>query len=224
VSDGGWELRPKSPRPRKLTVARLEGLAETSASNGLYSWRGDSLTPAEPSRVAALSAGQACQIAGGRSDSRDSAASVVLAQTPTVGDRGDPEATDRLVYLVRHQGVSWMPSYPAGSDPRTHRAAVGTRTTLVDAMTGEILGQCLTGTSRADFRGGGPPPRGRSENAGLAPLWSRRVHLDGRFVARVEASLRQLSLDVSLTSSSAVVPAPPGYAISCRGQHVRPCR
>jgi hypothetical protein len=114
-----------------------------------------------------------------------------------------PEGLNTLVYVLRWDEVSWMPSFPAGSDPRTHLPAVGTKTTLVDAMTGEILGQRLTGTSRVDNAAGmGPPPRGRSENARLAPLWSGQVHLDGRFIARVQASLGQLSLDVSLTSST----------------------
>jgi hypothetical protein len=132
----------------KPAIAGLGALAETAASEDTYSWRGQQLIPAESGLVAALSAEQAGRIAGGRSDGKDSTASVVLAHMPALDERGDRAATSRLVYLVRHEGVSWMPSYPAGSDPRNHLPVIGSRTTLVDAMTGEMLSQSFTGTSR----------------------------------------------------------------------------
>ena len=58
------------------------------------------------------------------------------------------QATTRLVYLIRWEGVTWQTSGPApakGAQPRSHEA-IGTHTVVLDAHTGEVLHDRFSGT------------------------------------------------------------------------------
>lgn len=106
-----------------------------------------SLTPAPPESRPALDAAAAYQRAARRVGASIGRSTVGLAMATTrlVWDDGGP--AERLVYVVRWDNVSWMPSGPRRADGRGRGPVIGTRTVLVDAGTGALLLHILNGRS-----------------------------------------------------------------------------
>jgi len=96
----------------------------------------------------------------------------------------DDKLDERLVYIVRWDEVSWMPSYPAGTDSRRRRPAVGSRTALIDAATGTFLGTHMSGTSPVDDAEDAGTSQDVATQQDLAKVWADRSYMDARFVVK----------------------------------------
>ena len=178
-------------------------LTSVDASDGVHVF-----TPPPPEEQPVISAAVAVVLARKTSHApRQPAIPTVQLVSRSVrrARRVDPDP-GRLAYLVRWDGVSWMPSGPAPG-PGERRAVrgpvTGALTVVIDAVTSEVLSTSLTGTRRR--RSGDlhdAPVRARGVEAQVAPLWVRRPRLSEAFVAKAEAALQQFRNEACLTSST----------------------
>lgn len=176
------------------------------------SWGLVSFAPPSPTDEAAFDAARAYQLAshhGGRPPS--SIAGVMLAMAHAQYEWPDGGPAQRLVYVVRWDGVTWMPSGPPMADGRGQPGpVVGTQTTVIDAISGAWLGTSLTG-ARASLDSEGDAMSGNSPaEADLASVWADRSDMDDAFIVKAGAisrGVRHQVLDASTTLDPLALPA-----------------
>jgi hypothetical protein len=94
-----------------------------------------------------LDAAAAFQRAAQRGVASTGRAAVFSAMATTRRNWIDDGPAERLVYVVRWDNLSWVPSGPPCPDGRGRGPAIGTRTVIIEAETGSVLLDRLRGTT-----------------------------------------------------------------------------